>query len=229
MKLRLMLAVKPRGSTSSPIGGKEFAKSCVGTLGFGSARETRHRRDWKDFEVNPNVELLITSQGNDPIPPPSGLSAECSVEDFLALTEPWNPNSFPEIQLVKKIVRVPTVIIGWEFLDGFWQTTQSLKRFSLQRSSVFQESEACNASSDRGQISRLWLNTLPLLESCAKEFKFIIDDPDSADFGWFRAPQGRFRPACTSRMLPTFPQTPTSRPTDTRACSHILSANFNHP
>ncbi len=136
---------------------------------------------------------------------PPGLSAECSVEDFLSLTEPWNPNSFPEIQLVKKIVRVPTVIIGGEFLDGVWQTTQGRKRFSLQRSSVFPESEACNASSDRGQISRLWLNTLPLLESCAKEFKFIIDDPDSADFGWFRAPHGRFRPACTSRMLPTFP------------------------
>jgi len=69
-QLRLRLAVKPQVSASSPIGEKKFAKSCVGTLGFGSARETRHRRDWKDFEVDYNVELLITSQGNDPIPPP---------------------------------------------------------------------------------------------------------------------------------------------------------------
>jgi hypothetical protein len=56
----------------------------------------------------------------------------------------------------------------------------------LQRSSVFQESEACNASSDRGQISRLWLNTLRLLESCAKEFRFIIDASGSRPLDYFK-------------------------------------------
>ena len=148
----------------------------------------------------------------------------------------------PKSSSSKKIVRVPTVIIGWEFLDGFWQTTQSLKRFSLQRSSVFQESEACNASSDRGQISRLWLNTLPLLESCAKEFKFIIDAPGSAAFRWFQmaAVQSGLG-SCTPREIKASVDPPQSHfclrspkrlplvPRIHAPARIIRSANFNHP
>jgi hypothetical protein len=75
-----------------------------------------------------------------------------------------------------------------------------------------------------------------------KKTNFIIDRPGSATFSWFQmagieiqfallsptqtAPNLELPPShCCPRSL----QTPSSRPTDTRACSHILSAIVNPP
>jgi hypothetical protein len=76
------------------------------------------------------------------------------------------------------------------------------------------------------------------MNNLGKNFDFMIDASDSAGFVWLALSMvssphptqtgGECRTAAVG-LLPASPQTPSSPPTDTRACSHIPSAIVNHP
>jgi hypothetical protein len=71
-----------------------------------------------------------------------------------------------------------------------------------------------------------------------KKFDFMIDASGSAAFVWLALSKVSFpHPTQTGgecgtaalALLPASQQTPSSPPTDTRACSHIPSAIVNNP
>jgi len=76
------------------------------------------------------------------------------------------------------------------------------------------------------------------MNNLGKRFVFIIDASGSAALVWLAlSAVSSSHPTQTGgecgtaavALLPASPQTPSSRCTNTRACSHVLTAIANHP